>query len=162
MSKGGQLAIAAASVLVALVWILSSSEGTFVYFNSVSEMLAERDQHTGANERDLRVHGFVVHGSIQKNVEASEVWFAIEDKAVAQTDRGDVDLASATPSSSLTVLYEGIDVPDLFADGAEVVVEGRLGPDNFTATRIMAKCPSKYENAPEESPAQVADIRADG
>jgi len=167
MSKGGQLAIAVASVLVALGWVLSSTEGTFIYFESVGALLAEQEQHSGENGRDLRVHGFVVEGSIKKNVESSQVWFAIEDKRTAK-DEGAANLAgveaqmSLAPPRTLTVLYEGIDPPDLFADGAEVIVEGRMGPDTFTATKIMAKCPSKYENAPEEPPAQVADIRADG
>ena len=33
--------------------------------------------------------------------------------------------------------------------GAEVVVEGRFEDGRFLAQRVMAKCPSKYEAAPE-------------
>ena len=45
--------------------------------------------------------------------------------------------------------------PDLFKDGAEVVVEGILssaGPDGvFHADKVLAKCPSKFEAAPEQT-----------
>ncbi len=41
--------------------------------------------------------------------------------------------------------------PDTFTDGVDVVVEGRLGRDNtFRATTLLAKCASRYENAPEK------------
>jgi cytochrome c-type biogenesis protein CcmE len=46
------------------------------------------------------------------------------------------------------VVYSSLETPDLFKDGAEVVVEGRLaGSDHrtFEATHILAKCPSKFE-----------------
>jgi cytochrome c-type biogenesis protein CcmE len=45
----------------------------------------------------------------------------------------------------LAVRYLGIDVPDMFKDGAEVVVEGHFASGTFLAERVMAKCPSKYE-----------------
>jgi len=173
MSKGGQLAIAVLSVLVAFVWVFSSAEGTFVYYESIHDMMSAQQELASAKDRDrdLRVHGFVVEGSIERNVDAAEVWFAIQDKqqtaaADAAPDAARLAASEATPaalsSGSLRVVYSGIDVPDLFADGAEVVVEGRLGPDTFTATKIMAKCPSKYENAPEGPPATIADASADG
>ena len=44
--------------------------------------------------------------------------------------------------------YHGIDLPDLFADGAEVVVEGRASGTGFEAQSVLAKCPSKYEAKP--------------
>jgi len=155
MSKGGQLAIAVVSVFAAIAWIVSSSEGTFVYFHSVSEMLAERAGLTADQDRDLRVHGFVVNGSIEKDLDGSQVWFAIQD---GPTSDDEIKATSGESNVTLTVVYNGIDVPDLFADGAEVVVEGNLTADTFEATRIMAKCPSKYENAPEGQSARVANL----
>ena len=71
--------------------------------------------------------------------------------------QGYVDFAMHDPShedgsdASLSVRYLGIDVPDVFADGAEVVVEGRVDGERFMAERVLAKCPSKYEvEAPGE------------
>ena len=47
-------------------------------------------------------------------------------------------------------MYRGI-TPDTFTDGVDVVVEGRLGRDNtFRATTLLAKCASRYENAPDK------------
>jgi cytochrome c-type biogenesis protein CcmE len=47
------------------------------------------------------------------------------------------------------VVYRGI-APDTFTDEADVVVEGRMGDDGtFHATVLLAKCASRYENAPE-------------
>jgi cytochrome c-type biogenesis protein CcmE len=49
--------------------------------------------------------------------------------------------------------YTGI-VPDTFADDAEVVLKGSLGPDGFKVAPngVMAKCPSKYEAKKNASP----------
>ena len=50
------------------------------------------------------------------------------------------------------VVYRGI-APDTFTDGVDVVVEGRLGADGtFRATTLLAKCASRYENAPDKYP----------
>ncbi len=42
-----------------------------------------------------------------------------------------------------------------FTDGVDVVVEGRMGQDGtFRATTLLAKCASRYENAPGGAPGQ--------
>ena len=132
MSKGVQIALAALTVFAAaaaLVTLGSSEQGTFSYYADVDSYLGAED----GGSASLRVHGFVVEGTIVKDLPAGHVDFRIAD-----------------PDSSrhLAVRYLGIDVPDLFRDGAEVVVEGRAGEDRFLARRVMAKCPSKYEAAP--------------
>jgi cytochrome c-type biogenesis protein CcmE len=49
--------------------------------------------------------------------------------------------------NSLPVRYSGV-VPDIFAEGRQVVVEGRVGRDGtFDATTLLAKCPTKYNPA---------------
>jgi cytochrome c-type biogenesis protein CcmE len=49
----------------------------------------------------------------------------------------------------LEVLFLGLDTPDMFKDGAEVVIEGRLQHHEtetvFLADNVLAKCPSKFE-----------------
>jgi cytochrome c-type biogenesis protein CcmE len=42
------------------------------------------------------------------------------------------------------VAYRGI-LPDMFAAGREVVVEGRYGDGALAARQILTSCPSKYE-----------------
>ena len=47
------------------------------------------------------------------------------------------------------MVFASLETPDLFKDGAEVVVEGRLVANgagrHFEADKLMAKCPSKFE-----------------
>jgi cytochrome c-type biogenesis protein CcmE len=48
------------------------------------------------------------------------------------------------------VTYHGI-APDTFTDGVDVVLEGRLDRDGtFRATTVLAKCASRYEDAPQK------------
>jgi cytochrome c-type biogenesis protein CcmE len=52
-------------------------------------------------------------------------------------------------ATTFPVDYRGL-APDTFTDGVDVVVEGRLGRDGtFHATTLLAKCASRYENAPD-------------
>lgn len=49
----------------------------------------------------------------------------------------------------LPVVFASLETPDLFKDGAEVVVEGRMlaasDGTRFHADKVLAKCPSKFE-----------------
>ena len=48
-------------------------------------------------------------------------------------------------SQTIEVNYSGA-VPDTFKAGAEVIVEGGMGPEGqFKAKTLMTKCPSKYQ-----------------
>jgi cytochrome c-type biogenesis protein CcmE len=55
--------------------------------------------------------------------------------------------AGGSAEGALPVVYASLETPDLFKDGAEVVVEGRLAAaaGAFHATNVLAKCPSKFE-----------------
>jgi cytochrome c-type biogenesis protein CcmE len=134
MSKGVQIAVGVATALAGLVLVLSlggaSEEGTFSYYKDVGSYLSAPPSPA---TRGQRVHGFVVAGSIQKDLGAGYVDFRIADRGA---------------QNELAVRYLGIDVPDLFRDGAEVVVEGRAAAAHFEARRVLAKCPSKYEVKP--------------
>ncbi len=129
MGKGLQLALAVVSVFAGLAWFVGSQsegDGSFRYYRTVDEFVAAADSAGG---RGSRVHGFVLEGSIHRDLPAGYVEFVIRDEH----------------DGVLSVRYDGIDVPDLFGDGAELVVEGRLSGQVFVADRMMAKCPSKYE-----------------
>jgi len=148
MSKGVQIAIATLSIFGALGWMMASGEGSFQYFAQISQLSdSDRGRDTG-----LRIHGFVADGSILRDVAAGQVDFAIHDGA---TEPNAEFQAVRNEPSLLRIRYDGIYVPDLFRDGAEVVVEGGFRDGTFVATRIMAKCPSKYEVEPAV-PAQKA------
>lgn len=141
MSKGLQLGVAALTVFGAVTWFLASQaggSGTFLYYSSVESFLNvdAPESQAEASGRGSRVHGFVVEGSISKDLPAGYVDFAIHDEGSLQ----------------MPIRYLGIDVPDLFRDGAEVVVEGRVVSGRFLADRVMAKCPSKYEAEAPDAP----------
>lgn len=50
-------------------------------------------------------------------------------------------------TTGLDVRYDG-PLPDLFAEGREVLVEGRLQGDALAATRVMTTHPTEYKEAP--------------
>ena len=109
-----------------LIWAGLDRPGGFVYYLTVSEFTQQDRRATDG----FRVNGKVVQGSIERAAGGEDVAFLMSDGA-----------------SDLAVRYHGV-IPDTFVDGADVVVEGRLGQDNvFEAHTLLAKCPSKYESA---------------
>jgi cytochrome c-type biogenesis protein CcmE len=129
VGKGLQIAAATLTVFIGLGWLLSSwsgGEGSFRYYTSVAEYRADAD-----GGRASRVHGFVQQGSIQKDLRAGYVDFVIRD----------------AQGATLPVRLLSVELPDMFRDDAEVVVEGQLAGDRFVAEKVLAKCPSKYEAA---------------
>lgn len=135
MSKGLQIAIGAALVASLLGWYGFSqvSEGGFVYFQTLAEFRTD-----GEPGRASRVHGFVVPGSIERDVEGQRVSFRVQETAPH---------AGGSADGAMSVIYASLETPDMFKDGAEVVVEGRLATaaGTFHATNVLAKCPSKFE-----------------
>jgi cytochrome c-type biogenesis protein CcmE len=84
------------------------------------------------------VSGLLVPGSVQTVNGGLGIRFQIADA----TD------GSAQP---LTVEYHGGQVPDIMGDNIEMVTEGKLdATGTFTANTVLAKCPSRLENAPPD------------
>lgn len=136
MSKGVQIAIGACAVALLLGGYAATNLeeiGTFRYYQTLDEFLAE-----GRVGDPARVHGYVATGSIERDVTARQVHFDV----VATAPH-----AGGAPSQRLRVRYASLETPDLFKDGAEVVVEGHLIASDglFHADNVMAKCPSKFE-----------------
>ena len=122
-----------------LAWYAVSNlqaASSFAYFQHLDEFRAAEAQQVG---NAARVHGYVAIGSIDRDVAAKQVHFAIVNDPPHAGGEG----------PSFRVVYASLETPDLFKDGAEVVVEGTLtqvgGP--FRADKVMAKCPSKFEAA---------------
>ena len=136
MSKGVQIALGALAVALLLGAYGATrldDVGTFRYYQTLGEFVAE-----GRPGEAARVHGYVATGSIQRDVAAKHVVF---DVVAAPPHSGE-------PSDQrLRVRYASLETPDMFKDGAEVVVEGRLAAAQglFEADNVMAKCPSKFE-----------------
>ena len=100
-------------------------------------LLAKLDSYRVAS----RVHGYVALGSIERDVPAKQVRFRVVNAPPH---------AGGPPGTPLEVVFTSLETPDLFKDGAEVVVEGRLASAGgvFHADKVLAKCPSKFESAP--------------
>jgi cytochrome c-type biogenesis protein CcmE len=144
MSKGLQIALGAIVVAVLLGWYASTSlrEGaTFQYYQTLSEFRA-----AGPTQERVRVHGYVAPGSIARDVESKSVRFAVQN---------DPPHKAGVEADGLVVRYASLELPDLFKDGAEVVVEGNVEGQGssavFHASNVLAKCPSKFQAKQTES-----------
>ncbi len=154
ISKGAQIAIGAILIVALLGWFAYSNlagEASYQYYQNLEEFLAQGQALEG---QALRVHGYVSDHSIERNLEAKQVRFAVQN-----------DPPHAGPGSgrTLSVLYLGLETPDMFKDGAEVVLEGRLQSNAeetiFLADNMMAKCPSKFQ---AEDGKTISEQRSDG
>lgn len=106
--------------------LLTSLQTSTVYYLTVGELLAKGPAAYG---QQLRLAGDVTAGSVQKEDAGLGIRFLVEDG-----------------SGQIPVYYRGGPVPDIFGEQVQVVVEGKVGPDGtFTASTLLAKCPSKFE-----------------
>jgi cytochrome c-type biogenesis protein CcmE len=145
LGKGAQVLVGATLVAGLLGWLTwtNATEGAFTYYQTLGEF-----QHADSVDRPARVHGYVVMGSIQRDVEAKQIHFAVQ---------GEAPHAGGSAEGAMPVTFSSLEAPDLFKDGAEVVVEGRLQQDGrFAARNVLAKCPSKFEAAGRERAAAPA------
>jgi cytochrome c-type biogenesis protein CcmE len=125
----GAVLIAAAVSYLVYAGIRTSS----MYYFELDEFLARRESIN--QDEHLRVKGWVRHGSMHWEPSTNKLSF---------------ELAHKDDTGGLPVAYSGI-LPDMFAEGREVVVEGRIAGGGLTARQIMTSCPSKYEAAEDGS-----------
>ncbi len=115
------LVVAAAIVLI----VSTGFKGNQVFYVTVDELYAKAPDLYG--ER-IRMAGNVQENSIDKSVDQLHTRFQMVQEG-----------------NAVTVQYQGI-TPDMFKDGAEVIVEGTYSQDGvFHADNLMAKCASRYE-----------------
>jgi len=117
-----------------LLFVFNSGEDAVVYSYQVDELKA---QAADLGERQVRVQGMLVSGTLTRRDEPCEYRFMMQKAGVH----------GAEP---LKVQYAQCVVPDTFRDvkgvEVEVTAEGRLAEDgHLEASKIFAKCPSKYE-----------------
>ena len=151
MPKGIQIAIGAAAIAALLGWWGATQMDagmSFQYFQDLNEFHQNAPKMVG---RSARVHGYVANASIERDLESKLVRFAVQNTPPH---------AGGPVGETLSVVYASLDTPDLFKDGAEVVVEGQLvmnrGSRVFEADNVLAKCPSKFEAM--AGPAEEASI----
>lgn len=121
-----QIRFLVGGIIVALVTgylIFSAASGSAAYYVTTEELRLQ-----APSQQNVRVSGNIVGESIVWEPRELRLEFDIVDEA-----------------GQLSVLYTG-SRPDMFQDGAEVVVEGRLTSEGvFEARAMLLKCPSKYE-----------------
>jgi cytochrome c-type biogenesis protein CcmE len=126
---GGAIALAVAYL------VLMGLQGTTVYFLTVGEL---RAKGPAAQNQVYRVSGMLVPGTLSTDSSGLGIHFQIAD-------------APEGTQQALPVVYRGGQVPDIIGDNIEIVAEGKLDSQGtFTANTVLAKCPSKLENAPPE------------
>jgi cytochrome c-type biogenesis protein CcmE len=123
------IAAGAVIALAALAIVFVAMQGSSVYYVTIAEFHGK--QANLAADKEVRVAGKVVPGSITRDDRTKEVSFLAVDK----TD----------PTQTMKVVYDKI-VPDTFKDEAEVVVTGTYNNGVFSANEMLAKCPSKYSS----------------
>lgn len=118
-------------IVGSLVWLaMGGIRETKTYYKTIPELAKLGNTATGQR---LRVAGDIRPGSIVKS--AAGVSFVLHQGP-----------------QTLNIIYKGTDpLPDTFRDNAQAVADGRLGSDGvFEATKIQAKCASKYEAKPTQ------------
>ncbi len=121
---GGLLILGIAAYL-----IISSVSSSGAYYLTVGELEAKQGTLHG---RHVRVAGKVIGNTIEWDAGNMDLRFSIRDE-----------------TGTLRVYYHG-PKPDNLKDGADAVVEGKLGSDGlFHANTLLLKCPSRYEDASE-------------
>ena len=118
------------AIVGTLSWLaIGGISETKTYYKTIAEVAAMGSR---AQENRLRVGGDVETGSIVR--EGKTVRFVMKQDNL-----------------KLNVVYTGSDpLPDTFRDSSQALADGRMRPDGtFEASRIQAKCASKYEGKPK-------------
>ncbi len=138
MTSARQLTwLAALFVLGVLLVFLGQTLGSnVIYFQTPSEATAGPERATGR----LRLAGAVVPGSVAHT--ATGVTFELTDGITV-----------------VQVRHDG-EPPELFADGAPIVCEGRWDGDRFHSDRLMIKHGSEYRPPEVLDAAESASLTA--
>jgi cytochrome c-type biogenesis protein CcmE len=129
MRKYGKFAALIVVVIGTLVWLATAGMNeNKTYYKTIVELNQMGNRAYGQR---MRVGGDVEAGSITRV--GNEVQFILTQE-----------------QRKLKVAYTGSEpLPDTFKDGAQALADGKLDKDGvFRASRIQAKCASKYEAKP--------------
>ena len=119
--------LAIVGVAIAATLTLRAFDENMMFFVEISDVAEGNYPH----ERNFRVGGLVVDGSVQREEGSLDVSFLVTDMRC-----------------DLPVTYSGV-LPDLFREGQGVVAHGRMNEGNvFVADKILAKHDENYM-APE-------------
>ena len=119
--------LAALGIAIAAGLTLRAFQDNMMFFVEISDVV--KGNHP--TERNFRIGGLVVGGSMQREEGSLDISFDVTDTAC-----------------TVPVTYSGV-LPDLFREGQGVVAHGRMGDEGvFVAEKILAKHDEDYM-APE-------------
>ena len=115
------------------------------YYLTIEEFLPQKEAF--ANE-GVRLAGRVQAGSIQWDPKALQLSFVLGPFK----EQG----GATAPTVGIPVHYQGV-LPDMFAEGRDVIVEGQYHAEQaLIAKTLMTSCPSKYEPEKTKPPTTTA------
>ncbi|HUE39896.1 MAG TPA: cytochrome c maturation protein CcmE [Candidatus Binatia bacterium] len=131
MNRNLRFLVGSMVIVAAIAYLMYTGiRETSAYYLTIQEFLPKRDQ---MRDTPLRIAGRVQPGSISYDARTLDLRFHLAEFTAAN---------AAEPS--LPVAFTGIK-PDMFADGRDVIVEGRYSGDVLHASQVLTSCPSKYE-----------------
>ncbi|GIW41582.1 MAG: cytochrome C biogenesis protein CcmE [Candidatus Binatia bacterium] len=128
MGKRGRFLVGSVLIAGAVGYLVYTAvTETSVYYLTIGEFWQKKEQ---VADTGLRLAGRVQPGSVSYDAKSMGLEFAL------------VDIEK--PAAPLKVSYRGV-LPDMFAEGRDVIVEGRYSDGTFEAHKVLTSCPSKYE-----------------
>ena len=138
--------LAGAGILIAAALTLQAFKENMMFYIEISEVA----NGNYPQDRNFRVGGLVVDGSVKRQTGELEVEFAVSDL-----------------ENELVITYDGI-LPDLFREGQGIIAHGRMGDNGtFTADEVLAKHDENYmppevaETLAKHAAAQEAALEAE-
>lgn len=125
--------LAAAGIVLATALTLRAFDENMMFYVEISDAVAGQ----APEDRNFRVGGLVVEGSVERKTGDLQVAFDLTDL-----------------ENRITVLYDGV-LPDLFREGQGIIAHGRMNDSGqFVADTVLAKHDEEY------MPPEVADSLA--
>ena len=134
MNAKTKFAIGGLLILGTVGYLMASGiKETGVYYLTPTELAQKVQSDRSIYDVGIKIGAKVVKGSVTRDVASQTITFRVTDGV-----------------NTYPVSYRGL-APDTFTDESDVVVEGRLQRDgSFKATTLLAKCGSRFENAPTQ------------
>jgi cytochrome c-type biogenesis protein CcmE len=143
VNRYAKYGLLSAAIIGTLAWLaIGGVKDGQTYFKTIPELKQMGNQ---AQAKRLRVRGYVLPHSIIHRGPAVD-FVIVENEGLANS------------GEHLQVEYTGLDpLPDTFKEHADALADGKLDASGvFHATKIQAKCASKYEAKPSVADPAIA------
>ena len=129
MNRNLRFLVGSLVIVSAIAWLMYTGiRETSAYYLTLSEFAPQREALAG---EEIRIAGRVTPGTIQWDPKTLRLDFAVGDPG-------------KSGGETVPVAFTGVK-PDMFADGRDVIIEGRYHDGTIRADKVLTSCPSKYE-----------------